>query len=333
MPINKSALTRYHILDDCLVNTGRNYTKLQLLEIVNERLKEINPDLKGIKGRQFDKDIAFMRSAEGFDAPILAEKKGDKFCYFYEDPKFSIRKRQVNAEEAKQLVAALKVMLRFEGLPQFDWVGEITTRMKDEFSLADNPQKVISYETNHFYLGRRYIPELFNAIINKKILNVGYKPFNEPLAIITFHPYFLRQFNNRWFVLGYNQDEKVETWNLALDRIEKIEDTQKSQKPSEIDWEDHFDEIVGVTRPKGEPEEVKLIFSPEQALYIQTKPLHPTQKTETDDEGRLHLRIKVIPNYELEMLILSFGEKVEVVAPKSLKTCIANRVRKMAEQY
>ena len=45
------------------------------------------------------------------------------------------------------------------------------------------------------------------------------------------------------------------------------------------------------------------------------------------------ISIKVIPNYELERLILSYGEKVKVISPNSIRDKIKTRIQEMINQY
>jgi len=111
-----------------------------------------------------------------------------------------------------------------------------------------------------------------------------------------------------------------------LDRIESVEIIRKEYRQTDIDWNDYFYDIIGVTRYQDkEPESVVLEFTKDVAPYIQTKPLHPSQKTEWVDD-RLRVTIEVIPNYELESLILSFGEKVKVKKPQKLIQVIKTRL-------
>jgi predicted DNA-binding transcriptional regulator YafY len=60
--------------------------------------------------------------------------------------------------------------------------------------------------------------------------------------------------------------------------------------------------------------------------------VHATQKQKPVDDG-LEIRINVIPNYELESLILSFGENVQVLAPEWLAAKISDRIEKAGIFY
>ena len=74
MPINKNAVVRYNTLDKCFRNSGRNYFINDLLDAVNKALFEINPNTNGIQIRQLRSDISFMKSTDGYGAPIKNDK-------------------------------------------------------------------------------------------------------------------------------------------------------------------------------------------------------------------------------------------------------------------
>lgn len=330
MAINKNAYIRYQIIDNCLRNTGRNYHIDDLLEEVNEKLRDIDPDGE-IRKRQLQYDIEFMESSEGFSAEIKRFRIGRRTYFRYADPKFSIRNVPVNTTESEYMKAAIQIMSRFAGTPQFEWVEELLPMLESKFGAVKDKRKIIAYESNLDYTGTKYIQPLFNAIHNERVLSVRYKPFNNEEFTAIFHPYFLKQYNNRWFVIGLNVDGGLEAGNFALDRILNIEETDLTYQRSNKDWEDYFDEIIGVTHYDKEPETIKLLFH-EGAEYVKTKPLHLTQKLKEED-GKLEVRIEVIPNFELEKLILSFGNQVEVLEPESLRIKIADKLKEAMSRY
>jgi len=175
-------------------------------------------------------------------------------------------------------------------------------------------------QSNFDLIGLSFLNPLYDAIIQKQVLSVLYKEFKseEPYKL-TFHPYYLKQYNNRWFVFGFNEEKQVPVWNLALDRILEIGYLSASYQEDLTDWKDYFYDLIGVTKPyKEEPTNVKLEIAKNLAPYILTKPLHASQKSNWL-EDKLIVEIEVIPNYELRSLILSFGSSIRVIEPDVLK--------------
>jgi predicted DNA-binding transcriptional regulator YafY len=333
MATTKNAILRFNTLDKCFRNFGRKYYFDDLLEKVNEVIMDYDPSCTGVKTRQLRDDIRFMKSDAGYSAPIFAYKEEKKAYYRYEDKDFSINNSPLNDTEAEQLRNAISVLQRFDGAPQFEWINEIGPMLDTHFGLSDS-RKIMSYDTNIDYAGYEYITQIFNAILNKRVLKIDYEPFGKQAFKLEFHPYYLKQYNNRWFVFGLNKELGVDKWNLALDRIQEINEVDIDYIDSEIDWEDHFFDMIGVTTPEnGFVQEIELLFSAEQANYIKTKPLHPTQKDYVQENGELLVRLNLIPNYELEMKLLSFADKVKVISPEVLKNKIINRLKLAIKKY
>lgn len=337
MPINKNAYLRYQVLDKCFSNFQRKYFNEDLLNEVNKVLVENNGIASGIGRTQLFKDIRFMESEAGFSIELGNYKEGRRKYYRYINKDFSIKNSPLNHQENESIKSAIAVLSRFKGLPQFEWVNELIPILSDKFELDGLDNQNILFDSNIDYTGIHLIEPIFNSISNRKVLKILYQDFKSPEPYeIEFHPYILKQYNNRWFVFGLHKDFKNPTWNLALDRIKSILETNLKYIPTSIDWEnDFFYDIIGVTRfEKGKINKVSLQFHSSLAPYIQTKPIHPSQsRPKFTENGEMIITIKVIPNYELERLILSYGERVKVIAPKSLQRKILNRVSKISAQY
>ena len=113
-------------------------------------------------------------------------------------------------------------MSRFSGAPQFEWVDELQTQLKAQFNLEDSDQPIINFESNLYLKGKELIGELFEAILNKFVLDITYQDFKSPEPYsLTFHPYYLKQYNGRWFVFGYDEITNL-IRNVALYRIESF---------------------------------------------------------------------------------------------------------------
>ncbi|MFH7010829.1 helix-turn-helix transcriptional regulator [Flavobacterium sp. FlaQc-52] len=332
MSTNKHAIIRYQTLDKCFRNSGRNYAIEDLVEECNKAIYEYTGKEEGIKKRQLYDDIRFMESEQGWNIELKKEKDGRRVFYKYEDSKFSISNQPLNEIEANQLREALLTLERFKGLPQYNWINALNTRLEASFSLKQKSDVIISFEENEFLKGLEFIPELYSSILYKKVLNVCYKNFKiENSTSIIIYPYYLKQFNMRWFLFGKSDDYETIT-NLALDRIESIEPVNKNYINSDIDFKEYFEDVIGVTVPNDKVEIIVLEISESLMPYVKTKPIHGSQIIKEVD-GRNCLQIKVIPNYELEMLILSHGEKIKVLEPLFLVEKLLDRVNKMKNNY
>jgi predicted DNA-binding transcriptional regulator YafY len=334
MATNKNAILRYNTLDKCFQNSGKRYSIDDLLEEVNHALFKYDPNSSGIRVRQLRDDIKFMKSEEGYFAPIKAFNDNGIYFYRYEDHNFSINSSPLNATESEQLKAAISILERIGGGQEFNWAGDLAPKLTEKFGFQKEQQKVMGYESNEDYVGNIYITPIFNAIINKTVISLKYEPFGHEVQAHIIHPHYLKQYNNRWYVLGKNEENNIETWILALDRIKSVQELQIKYTNSNIDWEDYFSDFIGVTKIGDEKAvEVKLVFSPSQASYLITKPLHETQKNKTLADGSLEVRVKLIPNYELTSKLLSFGAGVKVIEPITLKKEMKKKLEEAYSQY
>jgi predicted DNA-binding transcriptional regulator YafY len=168
-------------------------------------------------------------------------------------------------------------------------------------------------------------------------LDVSYQDFKSPEPYpVLFHPYYLKQYNGRWFVFGYDEHTD-QIRNLALDRIQEFVKTTKAYRKTDIIWENeeegYFDDIIGVSKPyEGEIQNIELLFDIDRAPYVETKPIHPSQSSSRVEKG-LIVKLKVIPNFELEQQILSFGESVKVISPQFLAEKIQSRLTSALAHY
>lgn len=331
MPVNRNALLRYKVLDNCFSNRGRQYTLDDLVTECSRVLIEAYPNSKGISRRQVQADIQFMESGEGWSIDLERIKSGRRMYLRYADPSFSINKSPLSAHDRSQLRDALNIISRFEGMPQFDWIREVLDKTGQHIQADQREsQPIISFDHNPFLSGFDYIRQLYQAIYNRQVLKITYQPYNvaEPMELI-FHPYYLKQYNNRWFVLGLNTANNRPDWNLALDRIKHLEPTNEPYQPNhKIHWDDYFHDTIGVTKPDDrQPEDIVLLFEGITSHYILSKPLHGSQKAMWVGDA-LEVRLKVIPNYELEWILMSYADSVTVKKPEHLAARLKERLER-----
>ena len=209
--------------------------------------------------------------------------------------------------------------------------------MQATYNLGTDVKSVVSFQNNPFLKGLEFFTPIFNAIINKRTLLIEYQPFDKYQRRQIISPYYLKQYNNRWFLFG-----RVGTFenlsNFALDRIASVAEhsAQFIECPDDIDFDEYFSDVVGVSIKTESPtEDVVLRVTQKQAKYIRNKPLHESQSEnpEFKDAPYAEFHLSVKDNYELRSLLLSFGGELEVVAPESLRSEMIEMAYSLAKLY
>jgi predicted DNA-binding transcriptional regulator YafY len=332
MSLNKHASIRYRAIDECLSNNKRTWNIEDIHKAVNNALNDYN-GTQGIEIRQLRADIAFMKDEKGHSAPIEHYRDGKRHLYRYTEKDFSISNKGINSGEAEIMGEAVRFLSSFRGRPGFEMLDEIVPVMEDKLGVKDLNKNFISYGDNIDYKGYSHIGRLRKAIQDKLVLEIEYKPFNKPKSIVKLHPYHIKGFNNRYFLFGLNKESDFDFDNLALDRIEKISSSKVGYVESDNNWNEYFDDIVGVSNDeKVSVETIKLKIAPNRYPYVVTKPLHSSQVIPKDEpEGIVLLKVKV--NRELKQMLYSFGGDVEVLEPASLREEMKEEAEKMLTLY
>lgn len=188
------------------------------------------------------------------------------------------------------------------------------------------------------------LPYLYDFIKNKQVIAFDYKPYNEEVQHLVFHPHYLKEFNGRWHLYGHAVDHEPEIgYDIALDRIEsKIREVRKVKYISapKLYYKKYFEKRVGVSK-RGDDSRVHVrvrAYSINVFKLIETKKLHWSQKVllpygEKEDGTYGEFALELSPNIEFVAQILQKGPDLEIMEPKSLRDEIALKTAKMAELY
>ena len=329
MAQNKNAQIRYKALDKCFANRYKKFYISDLIDYCSQILSDHYAQETTVSRRQIFDDMDFMKSEAGYDAPIESVKDGRKVFYRYSDPEFTILKKPLNPAEMDSLQAALETLSRINNIPGFDWVNSLQTKLQSGINAEKQKQQIISFEENEFLKGLQFLNPLYQFIVNRQCLAITYKGFNaERENVFTVSPYYLKQYNNRWFLFGLNhQVTKIQ--NLALDRLISIEPADSDFEATSINFTEYFEDIVGVSNDMDkEPEKILIQLSDTILPYITSKPLHGSQKIK---ENILEIKVKL--NYELTSLILSYGDNMKVLEPDNLVNELKGKINKLNSFY
>ena len=333
MATNKHAMIRYQALDRCFSNRYKRYYIEDLVEECNKAIYEFTGSLEGVKKRTIFSDISYMESPQGWNAPIKRVYEGKRCYYVYEEENFSINKKDLSEAELETIDEALVMLNRFKGVEGFDWVDEFVTNFEDKLGRKKNEVPVIGYQKNPFLKGIENLSVIYNYIVNRQVLKITYEHFVKGKMVHVVHPYYLKEYNNRWFLFGITEQKRDFLISLPLDRMVDIEPMHIEYIPNkDFNFEEYFEDVVGVSVPmSGTPDKVVLKFEKSRFPYVVTKPLHPSQRIIDKDE--CIVQIEVHQNSELNSLIFSFGDQVEVLAPDSLRNQFKAKINKLSEKY
>lgn len=205
-------------------------------------------------------------------------------------------------------------------------------------------EQVINASLDRILTNIEYLPSLYEAITNKLVLEIDYKPFEEEMGTLMFHPHYLKEYNGRWHLFGHADGREPEYgYNIALDRIQS-----KPRERAKVEYvvapkhfyDEYFKDIVGVSHMKDVQREHIIIRA--RSLYIfklmDTKPLHQSYTVikpyaQYDDGVYAEFSVDVEPNNEFYARILQMGAGLEVISPESVRNEMAQRVRDLVGLY
>ena len=334
MPVNKNAQFRYQILDRCFSDYRHKYDFDDLLEKVNEHLADVRGRDSMIKERQLRDDINAIRKMLPYNVYLDAKPYYDKKCYYrYSERDFSIYQNELSAEEVQKLRSTIDMLSRYRGVPNHAWLEEVISNLEYRFGIKSNSENVVAFEQNEQLQGLEYLSEVIDAAVNHTPLIIYYRTYKGKEFTSTLHPYHVKQYNNRWFLFGY-EEESGKIANKALDRIQHISLANVPFKSNNyIDFGHFFDDVVGVSIPNDDVEKNTIIlrFTEARFPYVTSKPIHKSQTILSEDECTISLEVK--PTRELEQQILSFGSDVEVLSPESFRAQIGGKIAENYKKY
>lgn len=337
MALNKNALIRYKTIDKCLQNNNRHWTLEDLIDACSDTLYEYEGRNINVSKRTVQLDIQMMRSDKlGYNAPIeVYQKKYYRYC----DEDYSITDIPLTKNDMSVLSETVEMLKQFKDFSLFSELGGIIQRLEDKvYTEKTHQSAIIHLDKNEKLKGLEHLDTLYQAILKKIVLKITYQSFTAKEASeFIFHPFILKEFNNRWFLIGkQNATKNKSIVNLALDRILKIDfNTLIPYTNEEFNGDEYYKNTIGVTVLNDKQiQKVILKIDKNNSPYVLTKPFHHSQEViEKLEDGSTIIQLQVHLNFEFERLILGFGETIEVLQPKLLRKRICKKLEKAYRLY
>lgn len=322
-------MQRLLTLDKCLRNEYRWMSMAELLRACNKVLE--SKGFAKVSERTVREDFRTIDTE--YDVKILKELRGHTAYFRYEDTTYSIAQQILPEEANSTLKKAIEVLDELGNSPHVLWVKTLLRQITLEAPYAKIGN--IQFQNNLDLAGLNFFNDLAGYIVNKRAIRLTYKAYGKEEQTCIMHPYLLKQYNDRWYLVG--QNDGYETFsNRAIDRIVKVEEANVEYKGTGVDFEEYYEYTIGVTFEPGDPvEDIVLKVDPQRYNYIRSKPLHWTQTElhELSDDDHKYVRLKLRVNRELTALLLSYGRDVEVVSPATLREMMGLMVEDMAGLY
>lgn len=325
MPLNRNQFARLRVIHN-LIATHTKPNWQRMAEACIAQLPELNGQRPEAIKRTIFNDLENLRNA-----PFFAPLHSQKGKYSYEWP-YSLNE-VLNPDELALLHDIQTMFRQYATLPQFKGFEAIQLAIEQRVGRIAKDEIIIEFEENRDYQGMNHLMPLYEAIKHKQAISLIYRDFVGQIHQHTLSPYLLKEYNNRWYVVGWQHHEQ-QLYNLALDRIQKIEPSLFQFLDNKANATNYFRDIVGVTRLNNQqPESIQIKVLKPRAYYLKTKPLHHSQVIENQTESFIIFGYWLIPNQELESELLSLGADAEVLAPASLQNKIQKRIQAMNTVY
>jgi predicted DNA-binding transcriptional regulator YafY len=327
MPATKKQIKRLEILDELL--SRRRFTLDELLSHLNSRISD---GTETINKRTLFRDINYLMEEK--NAPIHRPGKWDN-CYYYTE-KFSLKTLPLDEEDVSYLKKAVEILKQVDDFKMLEEIDAIVHKLENRMYTVDPVVPAVQFERHTASAGQEYFDDLYDAIVSKSPLNIGYQPYLQHHALSRLvHPYLLKEYRNRWFLLGREGGEKRVSV-FALDRIRSIRNADAPFVENDLfELETYFNHLIGVSVPYGStPEKIQIKVFKALAPYIKSKPIHHNQVLVNEyKDGSLRIELDLIINYEFKSTLLSYGAGLQVMGPEAFRIEIRELIQKMHKLY
>lgn len=335
MPLNLAAYSRHRIINARLRRRDISNTWSDLAIACYMELKDQYKSYKEPSRSTIFADLKHLRDTEyGYGADI----ENIAGSYHYVDPNFSIEHVRATPRQVDAILQAFLLIKQLTQNNQLANIQEAVSLLEKKLTSSTDKKlltkPIIYFEESTNYPSHHWIDDFYDLCYHKGTCRISYQPFNDVGHNFVYSPYYLKEYNNRWYIIAYCHEIKM-VYNLGLDRIKSI--TPSFEPYDESHYIDHFalyNEIIGVSRDAKTRENILIKVSALSARYLDTKPLHHSQqKCATEVDGSVLFSFKVIPNYEFYYKVLAFGPNMEIIEPLNVRNQIAELINKMKVFY
>jgi len=337
MALNKYATIRYRVIDRCIRSRSHPYPSKESLRQACEEELYGSTTGEHISISTIEKDLSALKNESTFGYAPIAYNKAEN-GYYYTDSTYSLD-LPLSETDIELIRLATNTLVQFKDSQIFSALEQAVDKIQGRLNVighmhSQDTQSMIRFEESAPSTGNEHLAILLDCIENRSIITLSYTPFvDDQKRDFIVHPYLLQEHKNRWYLICFDTgDKKFRT--LGLDRIHDIVTNNKCYLPdSSFNPEDYYKYAFGIGIYSGEPCEIIFWVDNVQGKYLLAKPLHKTQKLLERTADGFKLQIQVIPSPELTMHLMSYGNRLRVYAPASIREEIKKGHQLAFQQY
>ena len=271
------------------VSDGRRLKPSDLLDSVRHSMSVVDDRDEDVSLRTLQRDIATID--ELFHITIKCDASG----YYH------VAERDGISDEYESL------LLNFELLSSID-----SDSLLQKYVLSEHHRPAFRVD----------ISEVLNAIRNCHPVEFDYTLFRHGNKMIrkSVEPYFLKESQQRWYLVGYDSDGKLKTF--GMDRIFSLSVLcdRTFRRKDDIDIPALFRECYGIWNDPATPvEEIILKYDAVDGAFVKTLPLHSSQEIVSESSESVTVRVRLRITNDFVMALLARSRSVEVISPLHLR--------------
>jgi len=335
MATNRQALLRLRIIDKAIRNPQKPFPSKDVLRQNCEEELYGSGIGKKICYSTIEKDIFVMRMEH--DAPIKYDRinKG----YYYTDKDYSMEEIPLTESDISAIKNATNILRQFKNNPVFANFQYAIEKIIDRVSLSQIKgnsynDNILQFESLPTIRGNEFLDPILLAIKNRKSIQFSYHKYKgEEQSVRRINPYLLKEYRNRWYVIGKSEIKNIIV-TFGLDRITELItlDTNFSID-SNFNSDLYFKYTFGITTYEALPENLVIKVNKLLSKYLISQPLHHTQEIIDKNDDSITLSYFLLPSFELKMQLLGFGSDITIIKPKSLREDIKQTAKNILLNY
>lgn len=180
----------------------------------------------------------------------------------------------------------------------------------------------------------RFLMTVIDAMRENRKIVLSYRGYSmDEYRDMTVHPYCVRLFKRRWYLIGYSEYSKA----VRLYMLDRARDATMLREgfdfPDDFNAETYFEDYYGVRISEAGKERVLLKVMPKIRDLVRTVPLHASQtEIETNSEYSV-FELYLKPNFDFMQEVISYLGNAEVIEPVWLRREVADILKSMYNIY